>query len=150
MTMKLPLTDRILRMIGRADRVALGLKTQDELAAAAEIKTERDLHKQIANLLRLRGIEFFESRMDRKTTRPKGEPDFLFCIAHKPSPDETTGSLLTWPVAMGWELKLPGKKLDPEQQAMFARMSTGPNGWQCCVISSVDQALDELRKLNLP
>jgi hypothetical protein len=148
--MKFPLPDRIVRLISKCDRDALGLKTQDEIAAATEIKTERDLHKQIANILRLRGIEFFESRMDKRTGRPRGEPDFLFCLAYRPNYDDTTASLLNWPVACAWELKLPGKKLDPEQQKMFERMTAGPNGWQCHVITSVDEALAELRKLNLP
>jgi hypothetical protein len=148
--MKFALTDRVLRMINKGERKKLGLKTVDEIVANAEVKSERDLHKQIANLLRLRGIEFFSSRMDKRTTTQVGMPDFLFSIKYRPSYDDTTASLLNWPVACAWELKLPGKKLDPEQQAMFERMSTGTNGWQCSVITSVDEALAELRKLNLP
>jgi hypothetical protein len=97
--------------------------------------TERELHKSVGNVLRLRGIEYVESRMDRRTTQRRGVPDFLFAVST---------------AAVAWELKLPGKKLDPEQQAMFARMTTAPNGWRCCVITSVDQALGELRKLGLP
>jgi hypothetical protein len=147
--MKFPLTDRVVRLISKRDRRALGLKTLDEAIAAAEIKSERDLHRAVANLLRLRGIEFFESRMDRKTTNQIGTPDFIFAVSYRPNYDDTTASLLNWPVACGWELKLPGRKLDPEQQAMFARMTTAPNGWQCCVITSVDQALAELRRLGL-
>jgi len=147
--MKFPLTANLIKLISKRDRVALGLRTQDELAAAAAVKTEKELHRHIGNLLRLRGIEFFESRMDRKSTMKIGTPDFLFCVAFKPRPDNTTKSLLTWPIAIGWEIKMPGKDLDPEQAAMAERMSSAPNGWRCQVIHSVDEAIAELRKLRL-
>lgn len=143
------LPDRIVRLVSKRDRAALGLKTRDELCAAAEIKTERDLHKHIANLLRLRGIEFFASRMDKRTTRPKGEPDFLFSVSYKPQPDNTAAALMTWAIAVGWEIKMPGRQLDPEQQKMFSRMAAAPNGWQCRVISSVDEALTALGEMGL-
>jgi hypothetical protein len=148
--MRLALTDKIVRMIGKADRQKFGLRTLDEVAAQSEVKSERELHKQVANLLRLRGIEFVESRMDRKTTNQVGTPDFLFAIQHKPKPDGSTASLLNWAVACGWEIKMPNKKLDVEQEKMFERMPVQPNGWRCCVISSVDQALEELKRLGVP
>ena len=130
--MKFPLPDHVIRLIAAPERKALGLKTQEEAALAAEIKSERDLHKAVGNLLRLRGIEFFESRMDRKTTRRKGEPDFLFALER---------------AAVAWELKLPGRQLDPEQEKMFQKMSAKPNGWICRIIHSVDEALSELKRL---
>ena len=39
--MKFPRADRVVRLISKRDRDALGVKTQDEIAAAAEIKSER-------------------------------------------------------------------------------------------------------------
>lgn len=96
--------------------------------------TERELHRAVGTLLRLCGIEYVESRMDKRTTQRRGVPDILFAVPQG---------------AVAWELKLPGKKLDPEQQAMFVRMTTRPNGWQCRVIHSVDEALAELRRLGL-
>jgi hypothetical protein len=143
--MKLQLTDRILNMVKKSDRKKLGLKPQEEIAAEGEVKTERDLHKAVANVLRLRGIEFFDSRMDRKTTRPKGEPDFLFSVWI-----ESNYEHLSCVNACAWELKLPGRQLDPDQVKMFERMKAAPNSWQCCVVSSVDQALEELKRLGLP
>jgi hypothetical protein len=68
--MKLQLTDRIVRMIEKADRKKLGLKTRDELISAAEVKSERKLHKQVAASLRMRDIVFFESRFDSRDDHP--------------------------------------------------------------------------------
>lgn len=145
--MKFQLTDRIIHMINKPDRDRLKLKTQDELAAVAEIKSEKELHGQVANLLRLRGIQFFDSRMDKKTNRPRAEPDFLFCLSFKPEADNTTGSLLTWAIGCAWELKIGNKPLSREQELMFQKMSVAPNGWRCCVVRSVDDALRELKQL---
>jgi hypothetical protein len=147
--MRFVLTERILHMIKKDDRKKLGLKTQDEIAAQGEVKSEKELHKQIENLLRLKGVQFFSSRMDKRTTTQVGMPDFIFSLAFKPSPDQTMGSLLSWPLGCAWELKLPGKKLDAEQQAMFDRMTTSPNAWCCRLITSIEQALEELQKLGL-
>ena len=46
--MKLKLTERLLRMMNKADRKKLGLRTQDEIAAQGEVKTERELHRMVA------------------------------------------------------------------------------------------------------
>ena len=133
------------------DRKQFGVKTKEEQIQAAEIKTERDLHNQINNLLRLRGIVFFSSRMDKRTTRPKGEPDYIFGVWTR------FGKIKTDPVALraqgpmpcAWEVKLPGKNLDPEQVEMFKRLSDWPNAFCCRVIRSVDDALRELKAMGL-
>ena len=149
--MKLQLTDKVLKLVSKADRQKLGLKTMDEINAAAEAQTERDLHKYIRGLLELRGIEFIESRMDKRTTQKRGVPDFLFTVAFHPVPEMKDGAVVMswWPIACAWELKLPGRVLDPDQKAMFERLSTRPNCWCCRVIRSVDEALAELKKLGL-
>ena len=143
--MKFPVPDQVVGLIDKADRKKLGLKTQDEIAAAVEVKSERELHRAVASVLRLRGIEFFESRMDRKTTRPKGEPDFLFAVWSKPDGVVSKGQ----PEPCAWELKRAGRKLDADQVKMFERMTASPNTWCCRVIHSVDEALEELRRLGL-
>jgi hypothetical protein len=48
-----------------------------------------------------------------------------------------------------WEVKLPGAKLSPEQEKMIAILRTPPNAWKVTIIHSVDEALEELRVLNL-
>jgi len=122
----------------------------DEINAQAEAQTERELHKHIGNLLRQRSIEFIESRMDRKTTQKRGVPDFLFSIwVRAPDKDAPFAGFKTWPVALAFELKLPGKKLDPEQVKMFESLSKPPNAWHCVCIHSVDEALAELKRFGL-
>ena len=148
MSFKSPLPDHVVKLIEKSQRQALGLRTMDEKVVEAEVKSERDLHKAVANLLRLRGIEFFESRMDRKTTRPKGEPDFLFCVLVKDF-DKEKLVVRYWPVAVAFELKVAGRPLSEAQQAMFKRMTTPPNAWKCVVIRSVLEAVVELRRLGL-
>ena len=103
-----------------------------------EIKLERELQDQIANLLSLKGIVAIRSRMDRKTSNQVGTPDFLFSVEH---------GLRSVPCA--WECKLPGKKLSPEQQKMAVEMLAPPNAWVYKVITSVDEALMELKRLGL-
>jgi hypothetical protein len=151
MSFKFPLPDSIVKLIDKADREKLGLKTMDEHIAQAEVKSERDLHKAIANLLRLRGIEFFESRMDRKTTQAVGVPDFVFAVSAKLPPTKSMllDAVIAAPLACGWEVKIAGRPLSESQQAMFRKLTTPPNAWCCRVIRSVDDALAELKRLGL-
>ena len=131
----------MLRCIDPAERKKLKLKTAAEAITTAEIKSERDLQKQIISLLRLKGIEPIVSRMDRKTSNNVGTPDLLFAI---------TGDLRGWEwgaEACAWEIKLPGKVLEPHQEAFAKRMISNPNGWSFSVIRSVDQALKELNDM---
>jgi hypothetical protein len=153
MSFSFPLPDHMLKLLDEKDRAKLGKAglMMEEHIAQGEIKLERDLHRAIANLLRLRGIEFVESRMDRRSTNQIGTPDFLFCVWGQLTPTKTDP--LAWcgafPVACAWECKAAGRMLTEEQQAMFKRMTTAPNTWTCRVIRNVDDALAELRRLGL-
>ncbi len=138
--------DKMLKLIDKAQRLELGLLTQDEIAAQAEIKSERDLHRQIENLLRLKDIVFFSSRMDRRTTTQVGMPDFIFATICS-STVKATLDFATFALPCAWELKVAGRPLEPEQVKMFERMRK--NGWACRVIRSVDDALAELKRLGL-
>lgn len=120
----------------------------EEIVKETEVKNERQLHREIGNLLRLKGVFFVESRMDRKTTTQVGVPDFLFSVLVWIE-DKLTQTTIEIPQAQAWELKVNGRPLDPEQQKAFETMSAKPNGWSCRVIRSVDQALEELRKIGL-
>ena len=127
-----------VRLIAEGDRQALGLKTSSELVAAAEVKSERQLQSQIANLLSLRDIVYTRNRMDRKSTTTVGWPDFCFSVR--------TGEKS---VACAWEIKMPHKELEAHQVKLRAQMTSWPNAWHYRVIHSVDEALAELRKLGL-
>jgi hypothetical protein len=147
MKFPLPLPDKIVRLIAKRDRVALGIKTADEVAAQAAITSEKELHRQVAGLLRIRDIVFFDSRMDRKSTVQIGMPDFVFCFVRTLEPTDTTASLLRWPVPCCWELKIDNRKLEPAQELMFQRLTV--NGWKCSVIRSVAEAVSQLKELGL-
>jgi len=110
----------------------------EQLPTKAEIKSEKELQDQIANLLSLNGIIACRHRTDQKTTCNVGWPDFTFAVE---------SGLRSIPCA--WEIKLPGGKLDPEQMKVMIRMMEPPNAWVYKVITSVDEALMELKKLGL-
>src|SRR5262245_49850723 len=95
----------------------------------ADLLREKELQIQILNLLRLKGIEVLWHRTDRKSTATPGWPDMIFAVE--------------WglrSIACGWEIKLPGRKLDPEQTKVMIRMMEPPNAWAYRIICSVDEA----------
>src|SRR4030095_11263556 len=71
-----------LRLMSDEDRKKLGRHgmTLQEIMDKFVAKSEKELHQQIEGLLRLKGIQSFHSRTDKRTTRPVGEPDFLMAI----------------------------------------------------------------------
>lgn len=117
-------------------------QTAAETLAKADVKTEKDLQRQIIALLRLKGIEVNVSRMDKKKTDSVGWPDLTFAI-------NTNQPLMYFPVACAWEVKLPGRQLDKAQQEMMVKLSQPPNGWTYSVIHSVDQAIQELKDMGI-
>lgn len=139
-----------LRLVSPADRKALGLSTMtaEETLAKQEVKSERDLHKLVRGLLGLRGIEFIESRMDRRTTQKKGVPDFLFAIKDE-AIDPKSGAYYSNIYAVAWECKIGKERPSDEQQRMAIRMSTPPNAWIVKTIYSLEQAIYELQQLGL-
>lgn len=98
------------------------------------------LQAEIAKLLDRLGIVYIRSRTDKRSTNNRGTPDFIFAIASKK---------LTSDCACAWEVKLPKKKLRPEQQQMLQKLQTGPNAWRYCVITSVDEAIAELKAIGM-
>ena len=114
-----------------------------------EVVAERKLHAQIRNLLNLKGIEYLESRMDKRTTFKVGWPDFTFAVLlDKPNKMDPT-NVTCVPIPIVWEIKVSNAKLRPEQQEMFWKLQKKPNGWRCVVIRSLQQACDELRSLGI-
>lgn len=133
------LPDNILRAMSKADRAPMGKVgvTTREAHEIREARTERELQKQISNLLRLHGIWFAQSRFDRKTTNVVGTPDFLFSVV--------TAAGYSVPVA--WEIKTATGRLGEDQERCHAAMRK--NGWRVEVIRSYDDAMLSLRDLTL-
>lgn len=117
------LPENILKCLPAAKRRELGQQTAAETMAAAEVTCERELQKQILGYLRTRGITVFAQRMDRRTRGNLGQPDFLFAWAGAP---------------MAFEIKLPGRKLEPHQERMGVRLLQ--EGWFWAVVHSVEEA----------
>lgn len=103
-----------------------------------QTKSERKLQGQIVNLLRLKGIQVLWHRTDKKSAATVGWPDLTFAVE---------SGLRT--IAIGMEVKLPGKKLSTEQQKVAVEMMNPPNGWTYHVVTSVDEVLSILRRLGL-
>jgi len=138
-SMKPPfLPPNFVKCISPARRKELGVLTPEEALAKSEVKSERDLHKLIRGLLGIKGIEFIESRMDKRTTQKRGVADFIFSV-------DVEG----FAVACCWECKYDGGDLTIEQAQMFLRMSKLPNHWRCRVIRSFDHAVFELEELGI-
>jgi hypothetical protein len=107
-------------------------------ASKIELNSERELQGQIVNLLRLKGIEVLWHRTDKKSAATVGWPDLTFSLEH---------GLRSIPCL--WEIKLPGKKLSEDQTKLMIRLMEPPNAWVYKVITSVEEALMELRKLGI-
>lgn len=97
------------------------------------------LQSQVAKLLDRLGIVYIRSRTDKRSRTQAGTPDFIFA-------SWTLGEGAT-PVA--WEIKLPKKKLRADQEKMRERMESWPNAWRYSVITSVDEAVAELKAMGL-
>lgn len=83
-------------------------------------KDEKSAQKDIANYLRMRGIEFICPPMNRKSILPEGWPDFTLAFEGKP---------------MAFEVKVWGGKPRPEQLTRHDKMRQ--NGWAVYVVNSV-------------
>lgn len=125
------LPDNILRRMDKKDRVDLGKAgvTAEEANEKQQQRNEREVHRQIENWLRLKGIWFSHSRMDRKTTQALGTPDFIFSYIYM-------GAMID-KIPTAVEVKVGGNKLTPEQESV--RMSMLANGWTYHIVSSLEQ-----------
>ena len=101
--------------------------------------TEIQLQSQIAKLLDRLGIVYIKSRTDKRATNTPGTPDFIFAVE----------AGLYRIFACAWEIKLPNKKLRADQEKMRERMTTSPNAWRYAVITSLDEAIAELKAMGL-
>ena len=65
------------------DREQLGIITPEVSAKKWAVGEERKLQDLVRNYVNLNRLAGFGSRMDKRTTRKKGEPDFLLCVNGK-------------------------------------------------------------------
>jgi hypothetical protein len=72
--------DNFLRCLPKSERK--GLFTPDEIAVKQECKREKDLHRDIENLLRQRNLLFIHAPMNRKSQLPIGWPDFSILLGN--------------------------------------------------------------------
>ncbi len=124
------LPDKVLQRMSPADRKRLGRAgvTSDEAQSKIEIKSERELQRQIANSLRLNDIPFNQDSMHKKRTGTLGWPDFT--IVHK---GET----------MFIEAKFGDGELSPEQVELHRRFAL--RGVKVHVVTSFTQYLGLLK-----
>lgn len=105
------------------------------------------LQSQIAKLLDSLGIVYIKSRTDKRATTAPGTPDFIFAVYGKHLLDRAFEH--TAVCACAWEIKLPKKKLRADQEKMRERMTTRPNAWRFAVVTSLDDAVAELKSIGL-
>jgi hypothetical protein len=138
--------ESILKRMSPADRKAMGKAgwTAQECIERAVIKSERDLQNQVVSYLKCcRGVNWvLWSRMDKPTTLAvKGTPDLCFVI----DINVAFHSKNLGRIPMAWEVKLPGKDLDPAQ--IEARDAMIKDGWRHFTIHSLAEAKDFLDNL---
>lgn len=104
------------------------------------MKSEKELQGQIVNLLRLKGIEVLWHRTDKRSAATVGWPDLTFSLNQVFGHD---GLTYFFGQAIAWEVKLPTGKLSKEQAELKPKLEA--NGWRWRLITSVDQALEELK-----
>jgi len=123
--------ENVLRHMSAEDRAKLGKAgmTADEANDAYEAGKEKELQSDIANLFRLRGIEFIAPPFNRKSQLPEGWPDFTF-------------SYLGFACAL--EAKTGKAKARPGQMRRMVSMAQRPNCWICRVVRSLDDVRDFL------
>lgn len=128
-----PIPPHILKLMPKADRPKgiAGMTTQ-EVDERNAVRMERELHDQVAALLRIRGIIAGHARMDRKSTFTEGWPDFTFAIAGR---------------ACAIECKRPGGELSNVQMDIMLDMLK--DGWVYMIafdIATVRKFLDDMKK----
>ena len=120
------LPPNVLRYMSKDEQKRLGYTSPEKAKAKSSAARERELHDQVANLLRLRGVRYLgHSRMDRKTSRRKGEPDFIFswqCLKSSKS--------------CAIELKTDSGELSENQRLCIADMRS--DGWEVIVARNLE------------
>jgi hypothetical protein len=128
------LPTHLTRLMSPADQRAVSPtgRTPAETRAAAVVKDERELQRQVANYLRLLGVWHVQSRMDRRTSNTLGTPDFLLCRHGK---------------FIAWECKCPwNRALRPEQAKAREAILAAGGEWR--LVTTLAEAQGHLRELD--
>lgn len=86
---------------------------------------ESQLQKQIADILRIKGIAFCKARFDKRSNITAGWPDLTFAIKGVP---------------VAFEVKVDKNKMTKDQMDCHTNMEK--NGWQVYCIRSIEAAVD--------
>ncbi len=124
--------------MSESDRKSLGVKTNEEQMAQWKAKNGRELTKQIAQYLGIRGIEVCWSATHKKSTMSKGWPDITFAAM--------VGG---FPTPCAYEIKFGSDTLSPDQNRRIERMQSRPNCWRVKIIDNFMQVVDDLREMGL-
>jgi hypothetical protein len=113
-----------------ADRKSLGKAgmTGEEAMASYSAKSEKELQKQIAGILAIRGIRYLNPAMSKKSPLPIGWPDFTIFLP----PGRT----------IFMECKIEGGKLTKEQEAFGTWAKQW--GFPHYVVRTLTQAIENL------
>lgn len=100
-------------------------EVRQRMAAKADAMAEKELHRQIEQWLRMKGVRcIVHSRTDKRTTQAKGVPDFLFVAFARP---------------YAIEVKVGANKLTTEQERWLS--DSVMDGWHCRVVRSLDDLI---------
>lgn len=100
-------------------------EVRQRMAVKADAIAEKELHRQIEQWLRMKGVRcIVHSRTDKRTTQAKGVPDFLFVMRGN---------------AFAIEVKVGNNQLTKEQEAWL--VDAAVDGWICRVVRSLDQLI---------
>lgn len=124
-----PIPENLLRHIDPKDRQRMGKtgRTYAEVIQDSNKKMEKELQRDITNLLKLRDIWIGKSKFGVRTTFTAYAPDFLFVWEGRP---------------YGFEVKV-GKE-EPSMEQINCHCQMRRNGWLVFVIRSVEQAVEFL------
>lgn len=130
------ISPKILRMMPEEERKRLGKAglTPEEHQAKTDAKRERELHDRIEALLRIRGITYVHSRMDKPSTIRVGLPDFMFCLPREKG----------FGIPMAIEVKMPGEEPTPEQVQCMRELIR--DGWFVRVVRNEQQFIQALQE----
>jgi hypothetical protein len=124
--------EAFLRALPPQERARLGRAgfSQEECTQAFVRGQERKLKKLVTNYLSMRGVWFFDQRMDRKTGGRAGVPDILCCYRGR---------------FIAIELKAGGAKLSPEQESEAERIQDC--GGRFLVVRRLEDVIAELSRV---
>lgn len=124
----------LLRLMSKADRESCGQGNElpEEIAVKIEARAEKELQREIAQYLRLQGIQFINPPMNKRSMLPEGWPDFSLAYKGKP---------------IALECKTATGKLSREQAAMHLLLMA--DGWTVKTVRSLDEVRNLLKETQL-